>query len=278
MTGIQLGLLLAFLALIYLLMNTFFAGGILEVLAADYGHFTMRRFWGGCGAYFWRLFRLMLISIFFYGLAGFIYYLATTAYETAAEQATSYESLLYQKWGSLALLILLLAFVNMVFDYAKIRTVVEDSRAMFGGAFRAFGFALRHFFSVTILYGLIAVVGLVLFFLLVQARNSLEQSSLLAISGAIVLSQTAIAAQIWTRLTFYAAELDFYRRYKPKKVQLLTPEPEEESPYTFDEGVGMSRVARVRSPEAALAPAEGLDEHQLPEYGFQSESEGEERL
>lgn len=268
-TGVQIGLLLAFLVLIYLLMNTFFAGGIIEVLAADYGHFTMRRFWGGCGAYFWRLFRLMIISLIFYGIAGFLFYLATMSYAEAEKQATAFESIVYRRWGSVALLVLLLAFINMVFDYAKIRAVVEDSRAMLAGSFRALGFALQHFFSVTSLYGLIVMVGLALFIMLARARGSLAQSSVTTITGAVLLGQTAIAAQIWTRMTFYAAELDFYRRFKPKIVHPAVPEPEGELQDEFEEGVGLSIVARTRSPESLLASAEGLDEHRMPQ-----ESEG----
>jgi hypothetical protein len=280
-TGIQIGLLLAVLALIYLLMNTFFTGGIIEVLAMDYGRFTMRRFWGGCGAYFWRLFRLMLISMLFYGVVGFAFYLLQTKLDLAAAQATSYEAFLYQRWGSMALLVILLGFVNMVFDYAKIRAVVEDSRAMFSGAIRALGFTLSHFFSVSVLYLLIALFGIVLFFLLVQARNSVVQSSVLTISATILLSQTAVAAQIWTRMTFYAAELDFYRRYKPKKVLPLPPHltGDADSAAEVEEGIGASMVmARVRGAEPALAPGEGLDEHQLPQASLQSESEGKESL
>jgi len=277
-TGIQIGLLLAILALVYILMNTFFTGGIIEVLVMDYGHFTMRRFWGGCGAYFWRLFRLMLISLVFYGGAGLAYYLVQTKLDGATAQATSYEAFLYQRWGSMALLLVLLAFVNMVFDYAKIRAVVDGSRAMFSGAFRALAFTLRHFFSVSVLYLLIALFGIALFFLLVRARNSVVQSSVLTISATILLSQTAVAAQIWTRITFYAAELDFYRRYKPKKNLPLPPEltSDLDSTDAVEEGIGASMVARARNAEPSLAPGEGLDEHQLPQASLRSESEDEE--
>jgi hypothetical protein len=254
-TGSQIGLLLALLALVYLLLNTFFAGGIIEVLAMDYGRFTMRRFWAGCGAYFWRLFRLMLISLLFYGVAGLVYFMVRMKIDEAAVQATSYESFLYYRWGAIALLVALLAFFNMVFDYAKIRAIVDDSRAMFSGAFRALGFALRHFFSVSVLYLLIALIGIALFIFIVRMRDSIDQSSLLKVSAAILLGQTAVATQIWTRLTFYAAALDFYRRFKPKKVLALPLEltMDRHTPEAVDEGVGESMVARVvRRPEPPL--------------------------
>lgn len=217
-TGIQIGLLLAVMGLIYLLLNTFFSGGIIQVFAVYYGHFTMRRLWEGCGAYFWRFFRLMLISLILYGGAGFIFYLAWLKVQIAAAQAASFEPIFYLRWGTISLLVVALAFVNMVFDYAKIRTVVEDGRGMFREAFRALSFTLRHLFSVSVLYSLIAIIGLVPFLLLVRLRDSVDQSSVIAVLAAILLGNAAIAARMWTRLTFYAAELDFYRRCKPKNV------------------------------------------------------------
>jgi hypothetical protein len=278
-TGIQIGLSIALMALIYLLLNTFFAGGIIEVFAADYGHFTMRRFWAGCGAYFWRFLRLMLISLFFYGGAVFIYFVVRGMVNRAAAQATSYESLLYQRWGSLLLLIVMLGFVNMVFDYAKIRTVVEDSRSMFRETFKALGFSLRHLFSVSALFLIIAAIGIGLFLLLVLLRNSIDQSSVLAVIAAILLGQTAIAARMWTRVTFFAAALDFYRRYRPKKVRALPPEltgdagPSE----AIEEGVGKSQVSGVRSQETIIPAAqEGGEEQLVSQASVQPESQDRE--
>jgi hypothetical protein len=275
-TGIQIGLLIAVTGFIYLLMNTFFAGGIIEVFAVDYGHFTMRRFWAGCGAYFWRFFRLMLISFFFYGGVVFIYLVMRGMINTAEAQATSYESLLYKRWGSLVMLIVMLGFVNMVFDYAKIRTVVDDSRSMFRETFRALGFSLRHLFSVSALFLVIAAIGMGLFLLLAWLRDSIDQSSVIMVIAAILLGQTAIAARMWTRVTFFAAALDFYRRFKPKKVRALPPEltADAESSEAIEEGVGKSQVAGVRSLEPVIPAAiEGVEEQLVSQSSVHSEND-----
>jgi hypothetical protein len=278
-TGIQIGLSIAVMGFIYLLLNTFFAGGIIEVFAADYGHFTMRRFWAGCGAYFWRFFRLMLISLFFYGGAVFIYFVVRGMINRAAAQATSYESFRYQRGGSLLLLIVMLGFVNMVFDYAKIRTVVEDSRSMFRETFKALGFSLRHLFSVSTLFLIIAAIGIGLFLFLVLLRDSIDQSSVIAVIAAILLGQTAIAARMWTRVTFFAAALDFYRRYRPKKVRALPPEltGDAEPSEAIEEGVGKSQVFGVRSPETVIpATQEGVEEQLVSQSSVQPDTQGKE--
>jgi len=221
--GGQVGALLLVMAVSYLLLNTLFAGGILEVFASEDGRFTMRKFWAGCGAYFWRFFRLMLISLLFYGAAYLIYFLIRQPIDSAAQQASAYESIFYQRWAAMALLVLLFAFVNMVFDYAKISVVVGDRRWMFREAIKAIRFGARNFFRAYSLYWLIALVGLVGFAALAWLRASVHQSSAVAVLLAILLAQVAMAARMWARLTFYAAELDLYRRLRPAAFVELPP-------------------------------------------------------
>ncbi|MGH9844617.1 MAG: hypothetical protein ACREEM_38340, partial [Blastocatellia bacterium] len=129
-TGTQAGTLLAVMGVLYLLLNTLFAGGILESLNAADGRFTMRSFWTGCGVYFGRFFRLMLISLVFYALAYGVYKLVSAPIDRSEKTAFEYAPLFYKRWAADALLVLLFAFVNMVFDYAKIGAVVRDSRGM----------------------------------------------------------------------------------------------------------------------------------------------------
>src|SRR5262249_46885836 len=117
---LQVGGLLAVMGVCYLLLNTLLAGGVIGVFNSADGWFTMRKFWGEAGAYFWRFFRLALISLIFYGLAVGIYLLLRSPINNAVERASAFESVIYKRWAAMALLALLLAFVNMVFDYAKI--------------------------------------------------------------------------------------------------------------------------------------------------------------
>src|SRR5262245_3987359 len=93
-TAIQVATLALVMGFSYLLANTLFAGGILGVLASG-GQFTMQKFWACCGEFFWRFFRLMLISLFFYAGVGLIIYLASSLVGRAAAEATAYQSIVY---------------------------------------------------------------------------------------------------------------------------------------------------------------------------------------
>src|SRR6266498_1318428 len=187
--ALQVGGLFVVMGVCYLLLNTLLTGGVIGVFNSADGLFTMRKFWGEAGAYFWRFFRLTLISVIF------------------------------KRWAAMALLALLFAFINMVFDYAKIGTVARsgrvDSKGMFRETFRAFRFAFRNFFSAFGLYLIIALVGFALFIVFNALRWSVDQSSAGRVSLAILLGQIAIAGRMWTRLVFYAAEMHLYKKLAP---------------------------------------------------------------
>jgi hypothetical protein len=215
----QVGGLFIAMGVCYLLLNTLLAGGVIGVFNSADGWFTMRKFWGEAGAYFWRFFRLTLISLIFYGVAVGIYALLRWPIENAAGRASAFETVIYKRWAAMALLALLLAFINMVFDYAKIRTVAHndrgDSKGMFRETFRAFRFAFRNFFGAFGLYLIIALVGLALFLVFNSLRWSVDQSSAGRVLLAILLGQIVIAARMWTRLVFYAAEMHLYKKLAP---------------------------------------------------------------
>lgn len=214
--ALQVRAMFVVMGVCYLLLNTLLAGGVIGVFNSADGWFTMRKFWGDAGAYFWRFFRLTLISLIFYAGAVGIYMLLRWPIENATERASAFESVIYKRWAAMALLALLFAFINMVFDYAKIGTVTHsdrrNSKGMFRETFRAFRFAFRNFFSAFGLYLIIAIVGLALFLVFNALRWSVDQSSVGRVSLAIFLGQIAIAGRMWTRLVFYAAETHLYKK------------------------------------------------------------------
>ncbi|HWQ35224.1 MAG TPA: hypothetical protein VNQ79_20430 [Blastocatellia bacterium] len=218
----QAGMLMLFMGAGWLLLNTFFAGGILEVLGSGDGRFSARRFWAGCGAYFGRFFRLLVVSLIFYGLAYVIYLLLGPS-GAAAHQATAYQPIAVRNWLANAALALMFGFVSLIFDYAKISTVVNDRRRMFREAVSAARFALKHFLSVCGLYLLIALIGLGCFVLFAWLRSAVTQASMAAVLLAFILGQLALLARIWARITHYAAALDFYRHRLPPEKPLNVP-------------------------------------------------------
>jgi hypothetical protein len=227
-TAVQVAVLLFVMGLSYLLLNTLFAGGILGAFASEGGHFTMRKFWSDCGAYFWRFFRLTLISLLFYLALLIVYLLLRWWLAQAAKQATAEGPVLYRQWAVISVLAIFFALINMIFDYARISTIVNGGRRMFRETAHALRFSLRRLFGAFGLYLSITIVGTTLFTCLVWLRNSIDQSSIIAVLMALIIGQLAVASRIWMRLTFYAAELNYYRRHSPSPAPMVIPAADDE--------------------------------------------------
>ena len=202
----------------YLLVNTLLAGGIIEIFASTDRRFTMRRFWGGCGGHFWRFFRLMWISMVFYAMTIGIYWLIMWQIGKADSTATVERPTVIKSFAPMLLLLLLIAVVNMVFDYARIASVINDRRKMLRETFKAVGFAFRHPVSAFGLYLILGVSGLALFAFLFWLRSLVYQDSLGAILLAVVIAQLAMASRMWTRVAYYAGQVDLYQSLVPAPI------------------------------------------------------------
>ncbi len=213
--GLQTGLLLLVAGALYLTANLFFSGGILAVFAAPLERFSLRKFCEGGGAYWWRFARLLLIALIFYGLLLGAYFLASRPLNKAAAQATAAGPIEIKRWLLLLAGALGFGLINMVFDYARIRTVQHEARRMWRVTFAAWRFCLAYVWRTTFLYLLLAAIGLVLFGAFVWLRNAVTQASWLNVMLAFGLGQLAIVARLWTRLALFAGQADLHQRLAP---------------------------------------------------------------
>jgi len=143
---------------VFFLFALFLTGGILASYSADY-KLTNAEFFGACGAYFWRLVRLLLWMIIVLVPVAFVTYgLMRWSGELvldAAGEKTGY-------WAGLAslLLITFLAMtVRLCFDMAQVRVVIEEERAIRHSFRHALKLTFSHFGSLFWLYLRISVLG-----------------------------------------------------------------------------------------------------------------------
>lgn len=198
--------------LLYVILHTFLAGGILSMLKKSNPPFSLKRFFKGAGSHFFRFFLLMLLSWVFFliiGLAvkGGLDSLLRSMRESAFSEIAPFY------WGlafSIVVLVLFL-FIQMVFDYARIIVVMDDSSDILASTAGAFGFVFRHFGSSLGLFYLLFLVqvGFTLIYILVL--EIIPQSSLLGVAAAFLFQQFFIFGLIWIRCWLYSSQMEFYR-------------------------------------------------------------------
>lgn len=190
---------------VYVLIWIFLSGGVIRRYQRDRVT-SIAGFFSDCGAYFFRFFRLALITGIVYAvlfgalhplLFGNIYpRLTAGALEPAAFAIRT---------GFYALFVLLLAAANIVFDYAKVRAVVEDRRSMVMALAASWRFIARHPAGAIGVYLLDAALfgaGLVAYSYLAPPGGGIGVMAW----AAFAIGQIYIAGRLAVRLLFFASE------------------------------------------------------------------------
>lgn len=147
---------------LYVLLQTFLAGGVLSVLRAPQGGFRLRAVLHAAGFYFGRLFRLMLLGLALFWLvfalnAPFARWADARAYESVSEQS----ALCWMAGRHLLLLGALLGVFTLL-SYAKAIVVLEERSSALLALATSLGFCLRHPGKVLTQIALVLLSGVLL--------------------------------------------------------------------------------------------------------------------
>jgi hypothetical protein len=125
----------------------------------------------------------------------------------------------------------------MVFDYAKIKTVVDNRRSMFVVTFSAMWFTFRHFFGTTLLFSMNVLIVGFLFAAYLLVENQFVSATLVSTLGLLVVQQILVLCRIWMRVSFFASQMAFYESARPAapkaspEVPVSPPEPTPLKPF-----------------------------------------------
>ena len=198
------------LGILYGILWALLLGGVLQRFAGNEGRFGLAHFFSTGGKYFFRFIRLTALSAILYYLVYRFHGSLFRYIEDATRDLTVERTVFLFTLAGAALILFLLCLINMVFDYAKIATVLESRRSMLLAALRGLGFVLSHPGKTLGLYyglGLIGVVLLATYAILAPGGG---QSTPPGILLAFLLGQIYLLLKLLLRLTFYGGEMALY--------------------------------------------------------------------
>jgi hypothetical protein len=198
---------IGFVVIAYMMMSLFLAGGILDRLARDRA-IGAGAFFSACGVYFVRFMRLgVMMAVVYWALFGpYHAWLFDAVYPALIADMTVERTAFFIRLGLYAVFALPLFAANMLFDYAKIRAVVEDRRSMIGAVAASWRFIRRQPMAVAGLYAVNAVV-----FLLVIALYYLIAPGAGADTLAFAIGQFYIVLRVIVRLLFAASQTALFQ-------------------------------------------------------------------
>jgi hypothetical protein len=210
------GTLLAAGAL-FLLVWAFFGGGIIRRYARPDEPFERSVLFANSARYCFRFLRLLVISVVVYlalarWLAGplFSWVERMTRDVTVEKTAMLYTALAY------AIFVLILIFVSMALDYAKIAMVTENRKSALLALLRGFGFILSHPFRCSGLYLALLLVGGLWLFAYDWIAPGPNQSSYSGVLLIFAAGQVFLVGRLVLKLWFLAGQTLLYQSSSAK--------------------------------------------------------------
>jgi hypothetical protein len=195
----------------YLLLWLFLSGGILDRYARNRPT-RAHEFFTACGIYFGRFLRLApIIGVTYYVLFRYVHnWLFDDLYDGVTRNLTVERTAFFWRVGLYAFFGLLLVVVNVIFDYAKARAVIEDRRSMIGAVVAGLRFVRRNIGAVATLYVLDALLFVAVIVLYGLVAPGAGTSGVLMWLGFLV-SQMYLLARLWVRLVFFASSASLFQ-------------------------------------------------------------------
>jgi hypothetical protein len=196
---------------VYLAAWTFLSGAIIDRFARQRAT-RAHGFFAAGGVFFFRFMRLAAIAgvvyAFLFGVVhGWLFdelFPALTRDVDVERTAFGWRLALYALFGALLLA------ANVVFDYARIRAVVEDRRSMLLALQASMRFVWRNAGRVLGLYAVNAAVWLVVIAVWALAAPSSGGAGALMWLG-FVLTQVYVAARLFLKLQFVASQTSLFQ-------------------------------------------------------------------
>jgi hypothetical protein len=210
--------------IVYVVLTLLATGGTLAVFSGAERRFTAPVFFRGCGVYFWRFFRLLIVAAIFYGIFVLALNGVLSSLVDKLTMSWTQERLVrIVSWTKLLGVAFVFVVVNMIFDYAKVRLVVDDGRSAIMAVFRSIKFVFKNFKQILALFLFCMLLGLLFMVIYIPLEHVLPQNTRRWIIVVFVLQQLFILARVYVRLTFFSCEVLLYDNLRPAPARAEGP-------------------------------------------------------
>ena len=209
--NVQRPLVIVAAASVYVVLWIFISGGIIDRYARDRAT-RAHGFFAASGVFFFRFLRLAVVMAIVYGfLFGYVHpFLFDRLYPRMTRDLTVERTAFFVRVALYIVFGLVLAACNLMFDYAKVRAVVEDRRSALGAIGAALRFIQRNLAAAATLY----LTNFALFVLVVV----IYAGAALGVGGigwtmwiAFAIGQVYVLARLWVKLIFWASETALFQ-------------------------------------------------------------------
>lgn len=211
---------LVLLAFLYFWLSIFLTGGILHILLSantEAGIEAGRRrfapaFFQGAGRYFGRFFRLEVYSLILWAAFLVFQLVFDLAARPLTADGTAEKMLYYVFWVRVGLSFVLILFILMILDYARIIIARADSRQVWRSLWKAVRFVFKRLFGTLALYYILLITGLGIILVYWAIHSRIPTASSATVWLAFIIGQLFVLSRGWLKIACQAAQINFYGR------------------------------------------------------------------
>jgi len=199
--------------ILFLVLSVFLNGGVIGQLILPEDKTSLGDFYYDCGLYFWRFFRLFLLSIPVYLIVVGIFYPLLKAFlELFSHRApTEWPALIVSNLRLLSLL-LLLTITAMFFDYVKIGLAGNGRKKVLKEVWLTLKFLGRRFFRAWGLFLLAGLVFVALTIIYLEVARIMPKDRPQWVLLVFLWQQFYIFCRQWSKVLFFATEIEFMKQ------------------------------------------------------------------
>ena len=198
----------------YVVVWTFLAGGVIDRYVTERHATNIREFIRACWQYFGRLVRLQIATVVTYGLLFAVVHrwIFGEVYPQLVRNVPLDRTAFFIRLTLYAIFLLLLATVNLIVDFAKIRTVTERRHSVVMSVVASLRYIRRNAGAAVGVYLLDAAAFAVL--LSVYAYIAPAGGGMGAAAwAAVLIGQAYVIGRLCVRLLFFASEAALFQRW-----------------------------------------------------------------
>jgi hypothetical protein len=215
------------MSLVFFVFMLFITGGMLVAYRED-RRLSMGEFFEASGVYFWRMVRLVLMSLVPFALLAVLLAVVSGISSTLTDNAQNPKLGFYVMLGGYAVAVILALIVRLWFDVAQVRAVAQNEHAMFRNLMRSFPITFRDLPTLFWMYFRISLFGWIFLALGMYGWTRLTGNH---VSRVFLLFEIVLFAQLLTRLWQRSASVSWYGEYAETHpaaaVEFTTPQPAE---------------------------------------------------
>jgi hypothetical protein len=206
----QIPMNIYFVVGIYLLIQTFFSGGLISIFHIRDKNHTVDFFYGGV-RYFFRFLKILLVSLLFFALAfkinDYLGEFITWAFINSENVRAEFilKSLRY------ILLIFLIGVITMISDYSRVAIAVKDKGKVIKELYTAIIFIKNNFSKAFSLFLLVSVIGALGVVVYNVVGRFIPRTPFYFLILSFILQQMLIIFRLLVRMLFYSTQVNLFK-------------------------------------------------------------------